>query len=214
MAIYRVGIDVGLFKDMPPAATSIYSGEPWSDDACRRRQPAVRREAGRRFGLSASATKASSRSSGLPWSGRSSRCFVPHFLFPSIPEIAARLLRDLQLVEIDRRRARHQRPHPRRARRRLRARHFARSADGAVGHVRALCLAAVEFQSGHSGAVLGGHRHHLVPRHRIPHLLHHGDDDAAGLHLPGARRLPHHVEGPLRDDAGVPADAGSICSAP
>ena len=41
---------------------------------------------------------------------------------------------------------------------------------------------------GHSGAVLGGVRDHLVSRRRVSHLLHHGDDDAAGIHIPGARR--------------------------
>src|SRR5215471_7329504 len=40
---------------------------------------------------------------------------------------------------------------------------------------------------GHSGAVLGGVRDHLVPRHRAADLLHHGDDDAAGLHVPDIR---------------------------
>ena len=61
--------------------------------------------------------------------------------------------------------------------------------------------------AGHSGAVVGRHRHHLVSRHRVPHLLHHGDDDAAGLHLPDPRRRPLDVEGPVRDDHVVPAAA-------
>ena len=139
--------------------------------------------------------------------------FVPHFLFPSVPEIAARLVRDLHVVELDLRRAGDQRPHSRRPWRRFRARHAARHADGAFAALRALRLSAAEFQPGHPGSVLGRDRHHLVSRHRVPHLFHHGDDDAAGLHLSGARRLSRHVEGPVRNDAVVPPDAGSICSA-
>ena len=71
---------------------------------------------------------------------------------------------------------------------------------------RELRHAVPGVSAGHSGAVLGDHRHHLVPRHRIPHPLHHGDHDAAGVHLPGARLLPLDVEGPVRDDHVVPAE--------
>ena len=179
----------------------------WSDDARRRRRPgwyAARRPAFRPVRLSLRGRRRLHRTCR----GLADRLAV-RAAFPVSVDSGDRRApaRDLHVVEVDRRCARHQRPYPRRARRRLRARHFARFADGAVGHVRALCLSAVEFQSGHPGAVLGDHRHHLVPRHRIPHLLHHGDDDAAGLHVPGARLLPLHVEGSVRDDAGVPADA-------
>jgi len=34
---------------------------------------------------------------------------------------------------------------------------------------------------GHSRAVLGGVRDHLVSRRRVSHLLHHGDDHVAGI---------------------------------
>ena len=66
---------------------------------------------------------------------------------------------------------------------------------GALEGGRQVPVADPDVVSGHSRAVLGGVRHHLVSRRRISHLLHHGDDDAARLHVPGARRAARHVEG-------------------
>ena len=78
---------------------------------------------------------------------------------------------------------------------------------------RSLSDAGADAAAGHSRAVLGGDRRHLVSRHRVPHLLHHGGDDAAGLHLPDPRRRALHVEGPVRDDGGLPARRAGPCSA-
>ena len=79
--------------------------------------------------------------------------------------------------------------HPGRACRRLHRRRRAGAVDGALARGRQFPVADPDAVPGHSGAVLGGVRHHLVSRRRVPHLLHHGDDDAAGLHVSGARRV-------------------------
>ena len=65
---------------------------------------------------------------------------------------------------------------------------------------------------GHSGAVLGRVRDHLVSRHRAPHLLHHGDDDLAGLHLSGAGRAAGHVARSDGDGHELPPDTGKAVS--
>ena len=70
---------------------------------------------------------------------------------------------------------------------------------------RELHHAAAGVPAGHPRAVLGDHRDHLVSRHRVPHLLHHGDHHVAGLHLSDPGCLSVDVEGSVRDDDVVPA---------
>jgi hypothetical protein len=53
-------------------------------------------------------------------------------------------------------------------------------------------------------AVLGGIRHHLVSWRRVSHLLHHGDDDIAGVYLSGARRAARDVAGSDGDGVQFP----------
>ncbi len=77
---------------------------------------------------------------------------------------------------------------------------------GALEGGRQVPVADPDAVPGHSRAVLGGVRHHLVSRRRISNLLHHGDDDIARLHLPGDRRAARHVEGSHGDGVFVPAD--------
>ena len=77
---------------------------------------------------------------------------------------------------------------------------------------RQVPVADPDVVSGHSRAVLGGVRHHLVSRRRVSHHLHHGDDDAAGVYLPGAGRAARDVARPDGNGVQLPADAGQSCS--
>ncbi len=97
--------------------------------------------------------------------------------------------------------------HPGGAGRRLHRRRRAGAVDGALARGRQFPVADPVAVPGHSGAVLGGVRDHLVSRRRVSHLLHHGDDDLAGLHLSGARRLARDVAGSDGDGVQLPADA-------
>ena len=195
-AVYKAGVDVGYFKSMPSNDT-IYS-KPMQMTNSR----TMRVAAGRRRHAAC-------------WR----RCwqilsmFFPRFLFPPVPEIISRTIEILitgsLLVDVL-----------------LTAGRIFAGLFGAfiLGGMLALVIGAIEdggefhlagadVLPGHSGAVLGGVRHHLVSRHRIPRAVHHGDDDAAGLHLSDSRRLPLDVEGPVRDDHVVPADRAGSCSA-
>ncbi len=135
----------------------------------------------------------------------------PHYLFPPVPEIIARTVEVLITGSLLVGRAAHRRAHFRRTVRRLHPRQRAGAADRPLEDHGEFHHAGADLLPGHPGAVLGGVRDHLVPRHRIPRVVHHGDDHAAGLHLPDPRRLPLDVEGSVRDDDVVPAAAAGRC---
>ena len=142
----------------------------------------------------------------------SPRCSFRRFLFPSLIDVFWRCLeifadgsmfKDVLVDHLS---------HPGGAGRLLRHRGRAGAADGAFARRRQVPVADPDVVSGHPRAVLGGVRHHLVSRRRVSHPLHHGDDDAAGVHLPGAGRAARHVEGPDGDGVQLPARRGQKCS--
>ena len=124
--------------------------------------------------------------------------FFPRFLFPSLVDVFSRCLEIFSTGRV-RRRAGDRLSHSRRPCRRLRGRRHSGVADGALAGGRQVSVADPVAFPGHSRAVLGGVRDHLVSWRRAAHLLHHGDDDAAGLHLPGAGCATRHVAGPDGD---------------
>ncbi len=194
-AVYKAGIDVGYFPTMPSARLDLRQADSMIGN------PHVVRA------LQATASTLGDRG------GLAGRVVV----FPALSVSAGARHRHADGRHPDhrpaaRRGAGHGRAHLRRPLRRLRARLRAGAADRPLAAHRELRHAGAGVPAGHPGAVLGGDRDHLVPRHRVPHLLHHGDDHVAGLHVPDPRRLPLDVEGSVRDDHVVPAAALDACS--